>query len=218
MNIKKVGVLGCGLMGSGMAQDSAAAGYDVTVLEQEQKFLDKGFAGIEKSLARFAEKGTLKEPVDTVRGRLKGATSPQALADCDIIVEAIIENVEEKKKNFYALDSIVKPSAIFASNTSSISITEVAAATRRPDRFVGLHFFNPVPLMKLVEVVRTIATSDQVFETAYQFGQSLGKVPVRTSDKTGFIVNRLLVPYLLDAIRAYVEGDGSIPDIIYTNK
>src|SRR5437016_4540049 len=180
MNIKKVGVLGCGLMGSGIAQVSAAAGYDVIVLEQEQKFLDKGFAGIEKSLAKFAEKGTLKEPVDTVRGRLKGATSPQSLADCDIIVEAIIENVEEKKKTFSALDGIVKPGAIFASNTSSISITEVAAATKRPDRFVGLHFFNPVPLMKLVEVVLTIATDNAVFETAYEFGKSLGKVPVRT--------------------------------------
>ena len=213
MNIKKVGVLGCGLMGSGIAQVSAAAGYDVTVLEQEQKFLDRGFAGIEKSLAKLAEKGKLKEPADTVRGRLKGTTSPQTLADCDIIVEAIIENVEEKKRTFSALDSIVKQDAIFASNTSSISITEVAAATRRPDRFVGLHFFNPVPLMKLVEVVRTIATSDQAFATAYQFSQSLDKVPVRTSDKTGFIVNRLLVPYLLDAIRAYEEGVGSIPDI-----
>ena len=213
MNIKKVGVLGCGLMGSGIAQVSAAAGYDVTVLEQEQKFLDRGFAGIEKSLAKLAEKGKLKEPVDAVRGRLKGTTSPQTLADCDIIVEAIIENVEEKKRTFSALDSIVKQDAIFASNTSSISITEVAAATRRPDRFVGLHFFNPVPLMKLVEVVRTIATSDQAFATAYQFSQSLDKVPVRTSDKTGFIVNRLLVPYLLDAIRAYEEGVGSIPDI-----
>src|SRR5947207_6581004 len=213
MNIKEVGILGCGLMGSGIAQVSAAAGYDVTVLEQEQRFLDKGFAGIEKSLAKLAEKGKLKEPADTVRGRLKGTTSPQTLADCDIIVEAIIENAEEKKRTFSALDSIVKQDAIFASNTSSISITEVAAATRRPDRFVGLHFFNPVPLMKLVEVVRTIATSDQVFEIAYQFGQSLGKVTVRTSDKTGFIVNRLLVPYLLDAIRAYEEGVGCIPDI-----
>ncbi|HKD13154.1 MAG TPA: 3-hydroxyacyl-CoA dehydrogenase family protein, partial [Candidatus Angelobacter sp.] len=177
------------------------------------RFLDKGFSGIEKSLAKFAEKGALKESVQTVRSRLKGTTNPQDLADCDIIVEAIIENLPEKKKTFSALDSIVKKDAIFASNTSSISITEVAAATRRPDRFVGLHFFNPVPLMKLVEVVRTIATSDQVFETAYQFGQSLGKVPVRTSDKTGFIVNRLLVPYLLDAVRAYEEGVGSIPDI-----
>src|SRR5438270_5841272 len=213
MQIKKVGVLGCGLMGSGIAQVSAVAGYDVTVLEQEQKFLDKGFAGIEKSLAKFAEKGTLKEPVETVRGRLKGTTIRDHLADCDIIIEAIIENVEEKRKMFSALDGIVKKDSIFASNTSSISITEVAATTKRMDRFVGLHFFNPVPLMKLVEVVRTIATSDQVFEAAYQFGQSLGKVPVRTSDKTGFIVNRLLVPYLLDAVRAYEEGVGSIPDI-----
>lgn len=213
MTIKKVGVLGCGLMGSGIAQVSAVAGYDVTVLEQEQKFLDKGFAGIEKSLAKFAEKGTLREPVATVRGRMKGATSQQALTDCDIIIEAIIENVEVKKKTFSALDAIVKKDAIFASNTSSISITEVAAATQRADRFVGLHFFNPVPLMKLVEVVRTIATDNAAFETAYEFGKSLGKVPVRTSDKTGFIVNRLLVPYMLDAIRAYEEGVGSIPDI-----
>ena len=213
MQIKKVGVLGCGLMGSGIAQVSATAGYEVTVLEQEQKFLDKGFAGIEKSLAKFAEKGTIKEPAATVRARIKGATDRNSVADCDIIVEAIIENVEEKKKMFSALDGIVKKDAIFASNTSSISITEVAAATKRPDRFVGLHFFNPVPLMKLVEVVRTIATSDGAFETAFNFGKSLGKVPVRTSDKTGFIVNRLLVPYLLDAIRAYEEGVGSIPDI-----
>ncbi|HET9281915.1 MAG TPA: 3-hydroxyacyl-CoA dehydrogenase family protein [Candidatus Angelobacter sp.] len=217
MTIKKVGVLGCGLMGSGIAQVSAVAGYDVTVLEQEQKFLDKGFAGIEKSLAKMAEKpektGITPEKAKEARGRLKGVTSQQALADCDIIIEAIIENVEEKKKMFSALDSIVKKEAIFASNTSSISITEVAAATKRAERFVGLHFFNPVPLMKLVEVVRTIATSDAAFDAAYEFGKSLGKVPVRTSDKTGFIVNRLLVPYLLDAVRAYEEGVGSIPDI-----
>jgi 3-hydroxybutyryl-CoA dehydrogenase len=201
-------------MGSGIAQVSAVAGYEVVILEQDQKFLDKGFAGIEKSLAKFAEKGTLKEPVDIVRRRLNGAIrEPEALADCDIIIEAIIENVEEKKKTFAELDRIVKQDAIFASNTSSISITEVAAATKRADRFVGLHFFNPVPLMKLVEVVRTIATSDEAFETAYRFGQNLGKVPVRTSDKTGFIVNRLLVPYLLDAIRAYEEGVGSVQDI-----
>ncbi len=213
MQIKKVGVLGCGLMGSGIAQVAATAGYDVVVLEQEQKFLDKGFAGIDKSLAKFAEKGTIKEPAATIRARLKGVTDRKALADRDIIIEAIIENVEEKKKMFAALDGIVKKDAIFASNTSSISVTEVAAATKRPDKFVGLHFFNPVPLMKLVEVVRTIATSAQAFETAFEFGKSLGKVPVRTSDKTGFIVNRLLVPYLLDAIRAYEEGVGSIPDI-----
>jgi 3-hydroxybutyryl-CoA dehydrogenase len=217
MAIKKVGVLGCGLMGSGIAQVSATAGYDVTVLEQEQKFLDKGFAGIEKSLAKFAEKpdktGITPELAKQARARITGTTNQSALADCDIIVEAIIENVETKKNMFGTLDAIVKKDAIFASNTSSICITEVAAATKRPDKFVGLHFFNPVPLMKLVEVVRTIATSEQAFETSYEFGKSLGKVPVRTSDKTGFIVNRLLVPYLLDAIRAYEEGVGSIPDI-----
>lgn len=217
MTIKKVGVLGCGLMGSGIAQVSAVAGYDVTVLEQEQKFLDKGFAGIEKSLTKMVEKpektGITPEKAKEARARLKGVTSQQSLADCDIIIEAIIENVEEKKKMFSALDALVKKEAIFASNTSSISITEVAAATKRAERFVGLHFFNPVPLMKLVEVVRTIATSDAAFDAAYEFGKSLGKVPVRTSDKTGFIVNRLLVPYLLDAVRAYEEGVGSIPDI-----
>jgi len=213
MNIKKVGVLGCGLMGSGIAQVSATAGFDVTVLEVEQKFLDKGFAGIEKSLAKFAEKGTLKETPQAVFARLKGTTNMHDLADCDIVIEAVIENVAEKRKMYAALDGIVKKDAIFASNTSSISITELMAATKRPERFIGLHFFNPVPMMKLVEVVRTIATADEVYETAYEFGQKLGKVPVRTSDKTGFVVNRLLVPYLLDAIRAYEEGVGSIEDI-----
>jgi 3-hydroxybutyryl-CoA dehydrogenase len=217
MQIRKVGVLGCGLMGSGIAQVAATAGYDVVVLEQEQKFLDKGFAGIDKSLAKFAEKpeksGITPEKAKAARARLTGTLQKQDLADCDIIIEAIIENVEEKRKMFAMLDEIAKKTAIFASNTSSISITEVAAATKRPDKFVGLHFFNPVPLMKLVEVVRTIATSEHVFETAVEFGKSLGKVPVRTSDKTGLIVNRLLVPYLLDAIRAYEEGVGSIPDI-----
>ncbi len=213
MEIKKVGVLGCGLMGSGIAQVSAAAGFPVTVLEVEQRFIDKGFAGIQKSLGKLAEKGALKEPADKVFTRLKGTTVKEELADCDIVVEAIIENLDEKRKMYAAIDPVVKPSAIFASNTSSISITEMMTATKRPDRFVGLHFFNPVPLMKLVEVVRTIVTSDEAYETAYQFGQKVGKVPVRTSDKTGFIVNRLLVPYLLDAIRAYEEGVGSISDI-----
>src|SRR5579864_8111305 len=213
MTIKKVGVLGCGLMGSGIAQVSATAGYDVTVLEQDQKFIDKGFSGIEKSLAKFAEKGNLKEPVETIRGRLKGTTNSASLADCDIIVEAIIENVEEKKKTFMALDGIVKKDVIFASNTSSLTITEIAAATKRPDRFVGLHFFNPVPVMKLVEVVRTIATDPAVYEEMVEFGAKVGKVPVRAHDSTGFIVNRLLVPYLLDAIRALEEGVGSIEDI-----
>jgi 3-hydroxybutyryl-CoA dehydrogenase len=213
MEIRKVGVLGCGLMGSGIAQVAATAGFDVTVLEVEQKFLDKGFAAIEKSLAKFADKGVLKETPDKVRARLRGTTKKEDLADCDLVIEAIIENVEEKKKMYASIDGLVKKDAIFATNTSSISVTELLTSTKRPERFIGMHFFNPVPLMKLVEVARTIATAPDVFETAYEFGKKLGKVPVRTSDKTGFIVNRLLVPYLLDAIRAYEEGVGSVEDI-----
>jgi len=213
MDIRKVGVLGCGLMGSGIAQVAATAGFEVTVLEVEQKFLDKGFAGIEKSLAKFTEKGTLTETPQAVRARLKGTTNKQDLADCDIVIEAIIENVEEKKKMYASLDPIVKKDAIFASNTSSISVTELLTSVKRPERFVGLHFFNPVPLMKLVEVIKTIATAPEVYESTYDFAKQLGKVPVRTSDKTGFIVNRLLVPYMLDAIRAYEEGVGSVEDI-----
>jgi 3-hydroxybutyryl-CoA dehydrogenase len=213
MEIKSVAVLGCGLMGSGIAQVAATAGFDVTVLEVDQKYLDKGFAGIEKSLAKFAEKGSIKETPQAIRARLKGTTKMQDLADCDIVIEAVIENVDEKKKMYTALDSVMKKDAIFASNTSSISITELLTSTTRPERFIGLHFFNPVPLMKLVEVVRTITTASDVYDTACEFAKKLGKVPVRTSDKTGFIVNRLLVPYLLDAIRAYEEGVGSIDDI-----
>ena len=213
MEIRKVGILGCGLMGSGIAQVAATAGFDVTVLEVEQKFLDKGFAAIEKSLAKFADKGVLKETPDKVRARLRGTTKKEDLADCDLVIEAIIENVEEKKKMYASIDGLVKKEAIFATNTSSISVTELLTSTKRPERFIGMHFFNPVPLMKLVEVARTIATAPDVFETAYEFGKQLGKVPVRTSDKTGFIVNRLLVPYLLDAIRAYEEGVGSVEDI-----
>ena len=213
MEIKKVGVLGCGLMGSGIAQVAATAGFDTIALEVEQKYIDKGFAGIQKSLGKFAEKGTIKETPQAILSRLKGTTNKQDLANCDIVIEAIIENIAHKKEMYAALDGIVKKDAIFASNTSSISITELLTATKRPERFIGLHFFNPVPLMKLVEVVRTIATADDVYESAYDFTKKLGKVPVRTSDKTGFIVNRLLVPYLLDAIRAYEEGVGSIEDI-----
>jgi 3-hydroxybutyryl-CoA dehydrogenase len=218
MEVKKVGVLGCGLMGSGIAQVCAMAGFDVTVLEVEQKFLDKGFSGIEKSLAKFAERppekgGITAQQKDVIRARLKGTTDKRELAHCDIVIEAIIENVVQKKEMYVAIDSIVKKQAILASNTSSISITELMTASKRPERFIGLHFFNPVPLMKLVEVVRTIATADDVYESVYEFARKLGKVPVRTSDKTGFVVNRLLVPYLLDAIRAYEEGVGSIEDI-----
>ena len=218
MAIKQVGVLGCGLMGSGIAQVAAMAGFDTTVLEVEQKYLDKGFAGIEKSLSKFAERppekgGITAKQKDEIRARLKGTTKAADLANCDIVIEAIIESVPQKKEMYAALDGVVKKDAIFASNTSSISITELMTATRRPERFIGLHFFNPVPLMKLVEVVRTIATAPDVYDAAYEFAKKLGKVPVRAKDSTGFIVNRLLVPYLLDAIRAYEEGVGSIEDI-----
>ena len=216
MEIKKVGVLGCGLMGSGIAQVAASAGFETMVREVSDDLIDKGFAGIEKSLAKFAEKGTITaEQQKTTRDRLSGTTSFDDLADCDIIIEAIIENIEQKRTTYKQLDGICKPATIFASNTSSISITEMMTATspERQQRFVGLHFFNPVPLMKLVEVVRTILTEEQVYEQAIEFGKKLGKVPVRAGDRTGFIVNRLLVPYMLDAIRALEEGVGSIVDI-----
>jgi 3-hydroxybutyryl-CoA dehydrogenase len=212
--IKRVGVLGCGLMGSGIAQVSAQAGYDTVVVEVEQKFLDKGLAGIDKSLGKFVEKGKLSaDDKSKSLSRLRGSTSLKDLAECDIIVEAITENPRIKKETYTAIDTIVKKEAIFASNTSSLTITELSMATARPKQFVGLHFFNPVPLMKLVEVVRTILTSDDAFNTAFEFAKSVGKDPVSCRDNSGFIVNRLLVPYLLDAIRAYEEGVGSIEDI-----
>jgi 3-hydroxybutyryl-CoA dehydrogenase len=212
--IQKVGVLGCGLMGSGIAQVTATAGYSTTVKEVSEEFLKKGVAGIEKSLGKFVEKGTLtaQQRTETL-GRLKTTTSFDDLADCDIVIEAITENLETKRETFAALDKIVKPAAIFASNTSSLVITEMMTATKRVDRFIGMHFFNPVPLMKLVEVVSTITTSSDVMDQAMKFATSLGKVPIRTSDRSGFIVNRLLVPYLLDAVRALEEGVGSVEDI-----
>src|SRR3954466_575588 len=214
MPIKKVGVLGCGLMGSGIAQVAAQAGYETVVREVEQKFLDKGLGGIQKSLGKFVEKGKMQQSeMDACVGRLKGTTNLEDLADCDIIIEAIIENAQLKRDTYAELDKIVKPEAIFASNTSSLTITELSMATARPKQFVGLHFFNPVPLMKLVEVVRTILTSDEAFDAAFAFAKSLGKEPVSCRDNSGFIVNRLLVPYILDAIRAYEEGVGSIEDI-----
>ncbi|HJT66825.1 MAG TPA: 3-hydroxyacyl-CoA dehydrogenase family protein [Pyrinomonadaceae bacterium] len=216
MEIRKVGVLGCGLMGAGIAQVAATAGYETVVKEVSDEFINKGFGGIEKSLARFAEKGTItSEQQSQIRGRLSGTTSFEQLADCDIIIEAIIENLEEKRSTYRQLDEICKPETIFASNTSSLSITEMMTATspERQQRFIGMHFFNPVPIMKLVEVVRTILTDAEVYERAVEFGKSLGKVPVRAGDKTGFIVNRLLVPYMLDSIRALEEGVGSIVDI-----
>ena len=216
MEIKKVGVLGCGLMGSGIAQTAAAAGFDVVVREVSDELCERGFAGIEKSLAKFAEKGTITpDQQGEIRGRIRGTTKFEDLSDCDVIVEAIVENLDTKRDTYRRLDELCKPETVFASNTSSLSITEMMTATsaERQKRFIGLHFFNPVPLMKLVEVVRTILTDDEVYETAVEFGRKLGKVPVRAGDKSGFVVNRLLVPYLLDAIRALEEGVGSIVDI-----
>jgi 3-hydroxybutyryl-CoA dehydrogenase len=214
MAIRKVGVLGCGLMGSGIAQAAAQSGYDTVVVEVEQKFLEKGMSGIDKSLGKFVEKGKLSSSdKDACMSRLKGSTSLEDLAQCDIVIEAITENPQVKKETYAAIDSIVKKEAIFASNTSSLTITELSMATSRPKQFVGLHFFNPVPLMKLVEVVRTILTTDETFTTAFDFAKSLGKEPVSCRDNSGFIVNRLLVPYLLDAIRALEEGVGSVEDI-----
>ena len=216
MEIRKVGVLGCGLMGAGIAQVAATAGFETVVKEVSDDLIAKGFSGIEKSLAKFAEKGTITSEQQTqIRGRLSGTTSFDKLADCDIIIEAIIENLDEKRSTYRQLDELCKPETIFASNTSSLSITEMMTATsaERQQRFIGMHFFNPVPLMKLVEVVKTILTDEAVYEQAVEFGKKLGKVPVRAGDKTGFIVNRLLVPYMLDSIRALEEGVGSIVDI-----
>jgi 3-hydroxybutyryl-CoA dehydrogenase len=214
MAIQKVGVIGCGLMGSGIAQVSAQAGFPTVVREVNRELVDKGLKSIEKNLARLVEKNTISEATkNEIRGRLKGVTAVEELKDCDVIVEAIIEQLPAKRELFSALDALCPPHAIFASNTSSLNITEIAAATKRPQRFVGLHFFNPVPIMKLVEVVRTIATDPAVYEEMVQFGAKLGKTPVRAHDGGGFIVNRLLVPYLLDAIRSLEEGVGSVVDI-----
>jgi len=214
MAIQKVGVVGCGLMGSGIAQVVAAAGFATVVREVSGEIVDQGLKSIDKNLARLVEKGTIDgAKKDEIQGRLKGTTALEDLKDCDLVMEAIIEQLPVKRELFSALDAICPPTAIFASNTSSLTITEIATATKRPDRFVGLHFFNPVPVMKLVEVVRTIATDPAVYEEMVAFGAKLGKTPVRAHDSTGFIVNRLLVPYLLDAIRALEEGVGSIEDI-----
>jgi 3-hydroxybutyryl-CoA dehydrogenase len=212
--IKKVGVLGCGLMGSGIAEVAARAGYETVVREVTDELLEKGLAKIHGSLAKAVEKGKLEAAArDETAGRLSGTVDLAALADCDLVVEAIVENLEEKRKTFSALDETVKEDAIFASNTSSLTITQMAMFTRRPDKFVGLHFFNPVPVMKLVEVVRTILTSDETFDRAFEFARSAGKEPIACRDNSGFVVNRLLVPYLLDAVRALEEGVGSVEDI-----
>ena len=214
MPIESVGVVGCGLMGSGIAQVAAQAGCQVTVREVSNELVQKGLASIEKNLQRMVEKGTFTAAQSAeIRGRLHGTTSLDDLRGCALVIEAIIEQLPVKRELYTALDKICPKHTIFASNTSSISITEMAVVTQRPERFLGLHFFNPVPVMKLVEVIRTIATDPKVFEEVVAFAERLGKTPVRTSDRTGFIVNRLLVPYLLDAVRALEEGVASIVDL-----
>lgn len=212
--IKRVGVLGCGLMGSGIAQVAATAGYDTIVRDVAPPVLDKAKAGIEKSLAKFLEKGKLAAPDrDAALKRLTFTTATADLKACDVVIEAVTEDLELKNGLWRELDGMCGPATIFASNTSSLTIAAMAAATKRPDRFVGLHFFNPVPLMPLVEVVRTVTTSDATFQRAFAFGKSLGKEAVAAKDSSGFIVNLLLVPYLLDAIRAVERGVASVPDI-----
>ena len=214
MEVRKVGVVGCGLMGSGIAQVAAMAGYETVVREVSRELLDRGLAAIERSLSKFVEKGeiTSEQKAQTV-AHLKPTLTLAHLADCDLVIEAIVENLEQKKELFAELDRTVKASAVLASNTSSLSITELAATTRRAPRFVGLHFFNPVPLMKLVEVVKTVATDLEIVQLGVDFARRVGKTPILATDRAGFIVNRLLVPYLLDAVRALEEGFGTIEDI-----
>ena len=212
--IQRVGVLGCGLMGSGIAQVAAAAGYETFVRDVAQPVLDKGKGTIEKSLARLVEKGKLPAADrDATLRRLTFTTTVADLKSCDVVIEAVTEDLELKNALWKELDGLCGAGTIFASNTSSLTIAAMAAATRRPDRFVGLHFFNPVPLMQLVEVVRTVTTSEETFRRAYAFASSLGKEPIAAQDTSGFIVNLLLVPYLLDAVRALEHGVGSVSDI-----
>ena len=214
MEVHKVGVVGCGLMGAGIAEVCAAAGFPTTVVEVSQELCKRGLHAIEKHLARQVEKGALApEQRGAIRSRLHGSTELAALADCDLVIEAVTENLQAKMETFRQLDSIVKPQAIFASNTSSLSITELMTATSRPERFLGLHFFNPVPVMKPVEVARTIATDPAVLETVVTFAERLGKTVVRVPDRAGFIVNRLLTPYLMEAVRACEEGLATVTDI-----
>ncbi len=212
--IKKVGIMGCGLMGSGIAQVAAQAGFETIVGEVSENLLGRGIGRIQTFLGKDIEKGKLsREEGEAALKRLKGTTNLQDFADCDLVIEAIIENMDEKRKLYSALDSICKPETIFASNTSSLPVIEMAASTKRADRVGGLHFFNPVPVMKLVEVVKTISTSDETIESLKSFGQALGKTVVLAKDTPGFIVNLLLVPYMLDAIRALETGVASREDI-----
>jgi 3-hydroxybutyryl-CoA dehydrogenase len=212
--IEKVGVLGAGLMGHGIAQVAAQSGYEVVLREVDEATLAKGVGKIEKQLARAVEKGkSSQEDAGAVRARITATTHYHELADCDLVIEAITENLALKLEMWKEVDEIVKPEAVFATNTSSLSVIDQAAATGRPDRFVGLHYFNPAQVMKLVEVVRCVTSSDEAFEAALQFARSEGKLAIPTKDKAGFIVNRLLVPYMLDAMRALEEGVGSIEEI-----
>jgi 3-hydroxybutyryl-CoA dehydrogenase len=214
MAIQKVGVIGCGLMGSGIAQVSAAAGFPTIVREVSANALDKGMGSIKKFLEGGVAKGKVTQAdMDKVLGNLNGTVELKDLADCDLVIEAATENLGLKKELFQALDAACKPGATFASNTSSLSITEIAAFTKRPERVIGLHFFNPVPLMKLVEVVRTLKTDAQAVQEANAWCMAIGKTVVNCGDSTGFVVNRLLVPYMLDAIRVFEQGLASRDDI-----
>ncbi len=212
--IKKVGVVGGGLMGHGIAQVTATAGYDVVVREVDQSVVDKCMGKIGKQLARAVEKGkSTQDDADAILGRIKATTDYADLADCDLVIEAITESLELKLEMWREVDGIVKEDAYFATNTSSLPVIDQAAATSRPDRFLGLHYFNPAQVMKLVEVVRAVTTSDEAFEAGLEFAKAQGKLAIPTKDKAGFIVNRLLVPYMLDAIRAYEEGVGTVDEI-----
>jgi 3-hydroxybutyryl-CoA dehydrogenase len=212
--IEKVGVLGAGLMGHGIAQVAAQSGYQVVLREVDEATLAKGIGKIDKQLARAVEKQkATQQEADDVRARIHGTVSYSDLADCDLVIEAITESLPLKLEMWKEVDQIVKPEAVFATNTSSLAVIDQAACTSRPSQFAGLHYFNPAQVMKLVEVVRCVTTSDEAFETALEFARSEGKLAIPTKDKAGFIVNRLLVPYMLDAIRAYEEGVGSVEEI-----
>jgi 3-hydroxybutyryl-CoA dehydrogenase len=214
MTIRKVGVIGCGLMGSGIAQTCAQSGYETIVREVNQELLDKGMTRIRGAWDMLVNKGKLTQGQrDEYNSRLYGTLNLEDLADCDLVIEAVIENMEEKLKLFPALDRIVKPEGLLLSNTSSLSVTQMGAVTKRPAQVCGLHFFNPAPVMKLVEIVRTISTSDETIERVRQFALSLGKTPVIAKDTAGFIVNFLLIPYLLAAIRMLENGQATRDDI-----
>jgi 3-hydroxybutyryl-CoA dehydrogenase len=214
MEIKKVGVLGCGLMGSGIAQVAAQSGFKVVVREIEQVFLDKGFGSIGKILSRAVDKGKLSgDEKDKIIANITGTLALEDMGDCDLIIEAVVEDLKLKNEMYEQLDKICSEKTIFASNTSSLTIMAMAAATKRMDRFCGMHFFNPVPVMQLVEIIKTIATSQETVDSCFAFAREIGKTPILAKDNSGFIVNLLLVPYMLDSIRALEQGVASIEDI-----